>query len=185
MRCEEWPPLNPSQQAAVDRGNRLSTFAIPIARVGVARLAMNSLFCRSGRLSRWLEGASGNGAQHVLGRVRQEIGKMPREVWPIVAAHWSRPAFYAGMRQHVRSVPDSVREMVKAEPIRSIPVLVLTPDKSTPLSEECLRQIGENVRQAIVPQSGHWIHLDQPDRVIDSIRAVVESACAQPVPVLR
>jgi pimeloyl-ACP methyl ester carboxylesterase len=185
MRCEEWPPLNPGQQAAVDRGNRLSTFAIPIARVGVARLAMTSLFCRSGRLSRWLSGASGNGAQHVLGRVRQEIGKMPREVWPIVAAHWSRPAFYAGMRQHVRSVPDSVREMVKAEPIRSIPVLVLTPDKSTPLSEECLRQIGENVRQAIVPQSGHWIHLDQPERVIDSIRAVVESACAQPVPVLR
>jgi pimeloyl-ACP methyl ester carboxylesterase len=135
-------------------------------------------------LSRWLEGASGNGAQHVLGRVRQEIGKMPREVWPIVAAHWSRPAFYAGMRQHVRSVPDSVREMVKAEPIRSIPVLVLTPDKSTPLSEESLRQIGENVQQAIVPQSGHWIHLDQPDRVIDSIRTVVESACGQPVPVL-
>jgi pimeloyl-ACP methyl ester carboxylesterase len=184
MRCEEWPPLNPSQQAAVDRGNRLSTCAIPIARVGLARLAMTSLFCRSGRLSRWLAGASGNGAQHVLGRVRQEIGKMPQEVWPIVAAHWSRPAFYAGLRQHVRSVPDSVREMVAAEPIRSIPVLVLTPDKSIPLSEECLRQIGENVRQAIVPQSGHWIHLDQPDRVIDSIRTVVESACAQPVAVM-
>jgi pimeloyl-ACP methyl ester carboxylesterase len=184
MRCEEWPPLNPNQQAAVDRGNRLSTVAIPIARVGVARLAMTSLFCRSGRLSRWLEGASSNSAQHVLGRVRQEIGKMPREVWPIVAAHWSRPAFYAGMRQHVRSVPDSVREMVAAEPIRSIPVLVLTPDKSTPLSEECLRRIGENVHQAIVPESGHWIHLDQPDRVIDSIRTVVESVCDQPVAVM-
>lgn len=183
MRCEEWPPMNPSKQAEVDRGNRLSTYAIPIARVGLARLAVTSLLRRSGRTSRVLAGAGGDGARHVLGRVREEIGKMPREVWPIVAAHWSRPDFYAGMRHHVKAVPDSVREMQVAEPIRDIPVLVLTPDKSKPLSDNCLRQIGDNVRQVIVPQSGHWIHLDQPDRVIDSLRTVVESVCAEPIAV--
>ncbi|MGO9938751.1 MAG: alpha/beta fold hydrolase [Terracidiphilus sp.] len=181
MRCEEWPPVNPSQQAAVDRGDRLAGIAIPVARLGVARLATTSLLCRSGRMSRWLAGAGGGGAQHVLGRVREEIGKMPREIWPIVAAHWSRPDFYAGMRQHVKAVPDTVREMRNAPPIRDIPILVLTPDKSKPLSDECLRRIGENVRQVIVPQSGHWIHLDQPDRVIDWVRTVVEEACSQPL----
>jgi pimeloyl-ACP methyl ester carboxylesterase len=184
MRCDEWPPVNPSRQAEVDLGNRLSGYAIPIARVGLARLAVTSLLRRSGRMSRVLAGAGGHGARHVLGRVREEIGKMPREVWPVVAAHWSRPDFYAGMRHHVKSVPDSVREMLNAGPIRSIPVLVLTPDKSKPLSDDCLRKIGENVRQVIVSQCGHWIHLDQPDRVIDSVLTVVEAACAQPVAVM-
>jgi len=51
MRCEEWPPLNPSKQSEIDRGRRLSGFAIPIARFGLARLAVTSLLCRSGKIS--------------------------------------------------------------------------------------------------------------------------------------
>ncbi|HEX4284140.1 MAG TPA: alpha/beta hydrolase [Terracidiphilus sp.] len=173
MRCDEWPPVNEAQRGAVKRGIRLSGYAIPIARLGVARLAVTSLLCRSGRVSRWLTEAGGNGAQQVMGRVRSEIGKMPREAWPIVAAHWSRPAFYAGMRAHVRSVPDSVREMLAEKPIRGIPVLVLTPDSSQPLSAHCLEAIGDNVRQVIVPNSAHWVHLDQPQTVINAIREIM------------
>ena len=67
------------------------------------------------------------GGRHVLGRITSEVGKMPREVWPIVAAHWSRPGFYAGMRSHIASIPDTVMEMQDADPIREIPVPVLTP----------------------------------------------------------
>ncbi len=101
---------------------------------------------------------------------------MPREVWPIVAAHWSRPGYYAGMRSHVEAVPDTVREMEHANPIRGIPVLVLTPGKSTPLQDDHLHRIGDNVQQIIAPASAHWIHLDQPDLVIDSIREMVTAA---------
>ena len=32
MRCEEWPPLDPTKQATIDRGLKLSTYAIPIAK---------------------------------------------------------------------------------------------------------------------------------------------------------
>lgn len=183
MRCEEWPPLAPSKQAQVDRGKKLSTFAIPIARFGLARLAVTSFLCRSGWLSRQIAGASGHGARHVFNRVTEEVGKMPREVWPVVAAHWSRPAYYAGMRSHVASVPDTVREMDAAEPIRDISILVLTPEKSTPLSEACLNRIGDNVTQVIAPRSAHWIHLDQPELVVDSIRRAVEEASTEPIAV--
>jgi len=175
MRCEEWPPVDETKRHTVDRGVRLSGIAIPIARVGVARFAVTSLLCRSGRVSRWLTQAGGDGAEHVMGRVREEIGKMPPETWPIVAAHWSRPSFYAGMRAHVEAVPDSVREMLAAEPIGGVPVVVLTPDSSEPLSEEALSRIGENVEQIIVPRSAHWVHLDQPEAVIESIRSLAQS----------
>ena len=101
---------------------------------------------------------------------------MPREVWPIVAAHWSRPGNYTGMRKHVEAVPDTVREMHNAEPIQKIPVLVLTPGKLTPLSEEQIGRIGSSVQQVIASKSAHWIHLDQPELVIDSIWNMVMSA---------
>jgi pimeloyl-ACP methyl ester carboxylesterase len=181
MRCEEWPPLNPGKQSELDRGKRLSRFAIPIARFGLARLAVTSLLCRSGRISGQLAGAVGSGGRHVLGRVTEEVGKMPREVWPIVAAHWSRPAYYVGMRSHVEAVPATVTEMQHAEPIHGIPVLVLTPGKSTPLSDECLSRIGDNVQQIIARASAHWIHLDEPDLVINSIRQMVAAATVEPV----
>lgn len=173
MRCEDWTPLDPTKLALINRGMKLSSYAIPIARLGLARLAVTSLLCRSGRVAERLAGAAGQGGLHVLDRVRGEVGKMPREVWPIVAAHWSRPGYYAGMRSHVAAVPETLAEMRDSEPIRGIPVLVLTPGKASPLSDACLRQIGDNVQQVIAPASAHWIHLDEPDLVIDSITEMV------------
>jgi pimeloyl-ACP methyl ester carboxylesterase len=181
MRCEEWPPLDPSKQSQLDRGTKLSRFAVPIARFGLARLALTSLLCRSGRVSGQLASAAGNGGRHVLSRVTEEVGKMPREVWPIVAAHWSRPSYYAGMRSHVEAVPDTVREMHAAEPIRGIPVTVLTPGKSTPLSKEQLGRIGDNVQQIIAAASAHWIHLDEPGLVVDAIREMAAAVTERPL----
>ena len=183
MRCEEWPPMDPSKQAQLDRGTQLSGYAVPIARFGLARLAVTSLLCRKGKLSTFLAGAAGSGGLHVLGRIKGEVGKMPREVWPIVAAHWSRPGYYVGMSSHVQSVPDTVREMQDADPIRSIPVTLLTPATSTALSDQYLRRIGDNVEQIIALDSAHWIHLDEPDLVIHSIREMVMAATPEAVAV--
>jgi pimeloyl-ACP methyl ester carboxylesterase len=137
---------------------------------------VTSLLCRSGRVAQQLAGAAGNGGRHVLGRVTDEVGKMPKEVWPVVAAHWSRPGYYEGMRSHIEAIPDTVKEMLGAEPIHGIPVLVLTPGKSSPLSDVHLLRIGDNVQQVIAPASAHWIHLDEPNLVIDSIREMVMAA---------
>ena len=87
-----------------------------------------------------------------LARIKTEVGKMPREVWPAVAAHWSRPGFYAGLRSHISAIPDTVEEMHAAEPIRGIPVTVLTPGNSAPLSDDQLRRIGDRVDQVIAPR---------------------------------
>jgi pimeloyl-ACP methyl ester carboxylesterase len=183
MRCEEWPPLNPGKQSQIDLGRRLISYAVPIARCGLARLAVTSLFCRSGRLGGQLAGATGAGGRHVLDRVTHEVGKMPKKLWPVVAAHWSRPGFYTGMRKHIESISDTVNEMCAAEPIREIPVTVLTPAKSAPLTGEHLERIGDRVRQVIASASDHWIHLDEPSLVIDAIHAMVAAATADVVAV--
>lgn len=175
MRCEEWPPLDPAKHSQLSLGKRLTGYAVPIAHCGIARLALTSLFCGSGRLSSKLTSAAGASCRHVIGRIKTEVGKMPREVWPVVVAHWSRPAFYAGVRSYLEAIPASVEEMHTAEPIRGIPILVLTPGRSVPLTEEHLSRIGDRVRQVIAPASEHWIHLDQPDLVIGSIRDMVEA----------
>lgn len=178
MRCEDWPPLNTTKQSQLELGKRLIRYAQPIAVCGLTRLAVTSLFRRTRKkpIAGNLAGATVSGGRHVISRITDEVGKMPREVWPVVAAHWSRPSFYEGMRRHIDSIPDTVKEMEQAEPIHEIPVTVLTPGKATPLSTECLNRIGDNVQQVIAPASEHWIHLDEPDLVIGSIREMVTAA---------
>jgi pimeloyl-ACP methyl ester carboxylesterase len=185
MRCEEWPPLDPSKQAQLDLGKKLIRYAMPIASCGMARLAVNFLVHRKSKLSGQLVSVAVPNGRHVLGRITSEVRKMPREVWPAVASHWSRPAFYAGMRSHLQSIPDTVREMHVAEPIRSIPITVLTPGSAAPLTENHLDHIGENVQQIIASNSAHWIHLDEPSLVIDSIRAIVATVVSETVSISR
>ena len=176
MRLEEWPPLDPAKQAHLDRGVRMSGLGVPFSQVGLARLVVTSLLCGSGKFSDFMAKKTGDGGAHVLGRIKGEVGKMPREVWPVVAAHWSRPGYYRGMGEHVRAVPDTVREMLEAEPIEGIPVTLLTPGESVPVSAAGMDQIGDTVEQVIALDSAHWIHLDQPEMVIEAIRAMVVQA---------
>jgi len=170
MRCEEWPPLNPSRQSQLDLGKRLIRYTLPVVRCGLARLLVTWLFGHPGNLSDQIAGATGANRRHVVGRIKTEVRKMPRKVWPAVAAHWSRPGFYVGLRNHIDAIPSTVREMHAAAPIRGIPVTVLTPGKVVPLSQNQLDHIGDSVRQIIASKSEHWIHLDEPDLVIDAIR---------------
>ena len=179
MRCDQWPPLDPTKQSQLDLGRRLIRFAMPVASCGFARLLVSLLFRRASHVSDQIVGAAGAHKLHVLTRIKTEVGKMPRKVWPAVAAHWSRPGFYAGIRSHIVSIPATVTEMDAVPPIHEIPVTVLTPGNAAPLSQEQLNRIGDSIHQVIARESEHWIHLDEPDLVIDSIRAMVAATVSE------
>jgi pimeloyl-ACP methyl ester carboxylesterase len=160
----------------------MAGFGIPVARFGLARLATTSLLCRSGKLSRAFSRATAkHGGLHVLERITCEVGKMPRAVWPIVAAHWSRPEFYRGLVAHLDAVPASVTEMHGAQSVEGVPVVLLTPGDAKPFSGDDLRRIGPGARQVIARRSGHWIHLDEPELVVDTIRKMWEQTAPKRV----
>lgn len=182
MRTEEWPPVNESQRALLERGIRMAGYGIPVARFGLARLATTSLLCRSGKASRAFSRAAGNAGIHVMQRITCEVGKMPRAVWPIVASHWASPKYYRGLAAHLEAVPATVVEMQTSEGIEGIPVVLLTPISAQPLSGERLRHIGPEVLQIIAEKSGHWVHLDEPELVLETIRGMVEQVSHTQVP---
>ena len=112
------------QRPQLERGSRMA--GAVAARFGLARLATTSLLCRSGRASNVLGRATGKRGLNVLDRICCEVGKMPREVWPVVAAHWSTPRFYRGLAAHLEAVPATVAEMHAADPVEGMPVVLLT-----------------------------------------------------------
>jgi pimeloyl-ACP methyl ester carboxylesterase len=179
MRCEEWPPFNPGMSANLKLGGRLCSVAVPIARLGIARLGLSSLICGTGRVAEKLSRIAGENCRYVLRRITGEVGKLPAEARPELVALWSRPSFYAEMRAYLEAIPEMVTEMRTADPIRDIPVLVLTPGSADPLDGEALRRIGDHVRQVIAQESRHWVHFDEPEFVIRSILEMVHASAAE------
>ena len=176
MRTDEWPPVDKSQQKLLDRGVQLLQWGVPIAYSGLARLTTMAFFCRSGRFTNLFTRATGG--HSVLDRLTSELNKIPPAVWPIVAAHWSNPAFFRGMSAHVQGVPGTVVEMLQATPIVGRPVVLLTPGHPKAISDEDLRKIGPDAKQFIAEKSGHWLHLDEPEIVVEHIREMLAAAQA-------
>jgi pimeloyl-ACP methyl ester carboxylesterase len=152
-------PMTQAQHDSIAQGLRLAAIGRPLAHIGVARLAFH-LLLRPARSSP--TPTTKPGFRLLLNRLATELRKMPPEVWPIVAAHWSRPGFYRGLAAHLHALPT----ITSPPPIDNIPTLVLAPpDTATP--------IAPNTRQIVSPTAGHWIHLDHPDLVLHAIRDLI------------
>jgi len=172
MRPIEWPPFNAAADARIARAQRLTRIGGICARIGLTRLAARSHFCRSARLSGALIRRAGKQGAYLADRLNTEIGKMPAEVRPSIAAHWSAPRFYRGLLAHLRAVSATAVSMYDPEPIRDTPVALLTPAGGEPIANP--DQYGPQSRQIIAQQSLHWIHLDEPGLVIRTILELVD-----------
>jgi len=113
--------------------------------------------------------ASGRGLT-VMKRLAGEVGKMPPEVWPIVAAHWSSPKSFLGMAAHFEGLPESAHELCEAKPLDGIPMIVLSSGRSAAPTPEGW---SSDMRHIVAEESGHWIHLDQPELVVQAVRDLI------------
>ncbi len=177
MRTHEWPPVDPTQHRRVERAMRLTRVGHKFAHLGMARLAARSHLCRSRRFSGFLLRLAGERGTYLAHRLDTEIGKMPSEVRPSIAAQWSSPRFYRGLHAYLSAVPASVAEMHDAEPLGDIPVVVVTPGKAEPVED--LRKFGPQSREVIAEASEHWVHLDDPGLVVETILEMAAMAREQ------
>ena len=101
----------------------------------------------------------------------------------MVQAHWCLPKSFEGMAATLESLPESSAEAAALPVPESIPVTILSAAGSTAeqLAErEALAGRSVRGRHTAALNSGHWIHLDQPELVAEAIREMVARARLQP-----
>jgi len=151
FRPEEWYPLSEDRRRTLARGVRLSRRGAWLARTGVVGWCLRSLLAGS----RWLPkaiGATASGhGMTVVNRLAGEVAKMPRELWPMVAEHWSAPKSFLAMAAQLEALPEAARELCAAPPLEGLPVTTLTAGNGR----------------------GHWIQLDEPGLVVEAVRDLV------------
>jgi pimeloyl-ACP methyl ester carboxylesterase len=142
------------------RGVKLSRRGAWLARAGIVRLALDLLMSGSSTVPKLLAHttAAADGSS-VTSRLTGEVRKLPREVWPMIRAHWSLPKSFLAMADYLESLPASAAS-VKLP--KGIPTILLTPPNANSEVEGAIHRIAAH--------SGHWIQLDEPDLVTAAIR---------------
>jgi pimeloyl-ACP methyl ester carboxylesterase len=162
----EWFPLTESQKLRLARGVKLSRRGAWLARFGVVRFALTMLMSGSRKLPKLLAMLTAGKGAAVTNNLTQEVRKLPKEVWPMVAAQWSLPKSFLGMADYLEALPENAA--AARSPV-DIPAVIITALHGTP------EQLPNAIHRTAF-QTGHWIQLDEPDLVVDAIREIIEFA---------
>jgi pimeloyl-ACP methyl ester carboxylesterase len=166
----EFCPLSEHQRSRLRRAVSLSKRGSFLARAGVVKTCLSLVLGGN----QWIPKlaarlSSGEGGSGLTSRLAGEIGKLPRDLWPAIAWHWSLPKSFEGMAMYLDALPESCREMTGVR-LPDVPIVVISAaqNRSGP-------GVGlpSSARFVTAQHSGHWIQLDEPEVVVDAIRSLL------------
>jgi pimeloyl-ACP methyl ester carboxylesterase len=175
----EWESPTPEQQHMIKVGFRYAWIAALLARLGFVRFCLARVARGSPRVGRAAASAFGVGVSSAAQRIAGEIRKLPAPIVPRVRAFWSQPKNFTSLGQYVAALPVSAAQAAAVSSLDDLPLVVLSGNHhAAPYAEwqRDLMQLSSRGRHLLVSDSGHWIHLDRPELVVEFIREVVELA---------
>lgn len=173
----DWMPLEPAQAWRLAHGVRLALRGALLAKLGVVRLALTLMMSGARRFPKAIAKASSGRAVSAIERLIGEVRKLPGELWPLVQAHWSTPKTFLSMASHFENLPDSVEEYAGESFPPQVPLTVLSAESAhAEAIDEHMADAQKSLvgTHRVVPDSGHWIHLDQPEAVVNAVLDMVE-----------
>jgi pimeloyl-ACP methyl ester carboxylesterase len=175
IRPQEWHPLSAEQRRNLRGGAFLSSWGALLAHFGVVRFTLARLARGSSALPRFIGRTTSTGAGlATMERLVGEVRKMPQELWPAIISHWCHPKSLASMGRHLAELPAGIASVIDAEPLRDVPVIVLTGATSgTKWRPGEITGISTETTHIVAGNSGHWIQLDEPELVVDAVRELV------------
>lgn len=177
LHPEDWCDPSPQQREMLRGGIFLSKLGAILARLGIVRASLMLLSGGSPAVPQRFSRLLGRRAMALLERMVSEVQKLPPEVLPAVQAHWSHPKAFRGMWEHLASMPECSAALASGEDsFGNIPVVVFSAGARDARWREAdgrLASASSNGRHIISPQSGHWVHLDEPRLVVDAIHDVI------------
>jgi pimeloyl-ACP methyl ester carboxylesterase len=175
----EWENPTPEQLRLIKVCSRYASIAAWLARLGLVRLCLARAARGSPRLARVATSAFGVGVASAAQRITGEIRKLTASDLAVVRGLWSQPKNFTSLKRYVEALPVSAVQAGAVTSLGDLPLVVLSGDHhASPYAEwqRDLAQLSSRGRQFVASGSGHWIHLDRPELVIQAIREVVVAA---------
>jgi pimeloyl-ACP methyl ester carboxylesterase len=172
-----WSECSAEDQHRLQVGAQLSRRGAWLAEFGVVRSALAMLLHGGQKLSRYIGRRAAGRASTTLERLTGEVSKLPEELWPVIAAHWSRPHNFRAMADMLSALPAYAGEA--SHPRLPVELTVAILSAATATQGELRERDGWltgllDAEHTVLPETGHWLHLERPEEVAAVVRWCVE-----------
>lgn len=177
---EEWQAPAAAQRWRLRRAVFFTRAAAVLATFGIIRLGLWSLLRRG----------NGNpgpvfGLSTTMHRIAGEVHKLrctaaaagaksadaQLDVVRLLRSRWSEPKFFWTMAGYIQALPRCAREVAGCRMPSGIPVTVISAAQLPP--ERLAEHAALATEHIIARHSGHWVHLDEPELVVEAIRDMI------------
>ena len=181
--ASEWSHPSAERRRQHMGGALFSRIGGTLARLGVVRWCLD-------RFSRGSRGTPvvvtrmfGSAALDLVTRMVGQVMKYPPGLRPVAQAHWSRPAPFFALADHLEHLPESAKEVGACGSLGDVPFVVMTQSNPTPeraAQQDAMACQSTRGRHIIAREGGHWLLLDQPEMVVEAIEWVVARVTRDP-----
>jgi pimeloyl-ACP methyl ester carboxylesterase len=173
----EWAAPDAARRRVARGGRILARVGQCLAACGLMRLLLARLASGAYGVPRATLRSFGPTVTAAVERVVGEVIKLPHERLPEVRAHWSASGSYATMARHFGGLIESSRQALAVRSLGDLPIVAIAGAHLDPAGLERQRELARlstRGRLVVAPRGGHWVHLDDPGFVADTVREVLD-----------
>lgn len=175
----EFHPLTHCLDRQLRRGTLIAQLGADLCEWGLLRFALEAALRHSAKLSRLVSqsmNANRRGSELSV-KLLDELRKLPPSTWGVIKSHWCAPKNLRVLAEYFELMPRLCATPLDNSALRDLPLWVIS-TATTPAVRlgghrrtAALSSLG---RHLFADNSGHWVQLDQPQLLIDTIREAVD-----------
>jgi len=173
---EEWIRPSRVQRWQIGRAVFLCRAGAVVGALGVLRFCLWLLQRGNDAVPRGVLSSFGSAASDTVKRILGELAKFPPRTARLIRERWGHPKFFLVMARYIQSLPVCAAEAAGCDIPSHIPVTVISGAHQPPIrmaEHKAIAQHSECGRHIVADRSAHWVHLDQPELIVEAARAMV------------
>lgn len=182
---EEWIKPDSSQRWQLRRGVWFSRAGTALGGIGVVRFCLWLLLQRgNSAVPRRVLGLFGGKASETGQRIVGELAKLPPETVRLIRERWSHGRFFLTMSRYIQMLPAAAAQASRFQIPAQIPVTVISGahQLTVRLAEHKAIAAHSLCGKHLTAEKGaHWIHLDQPELIVEAFRDMAEKLKAESI----
>ena len=174
---EDWRQPSAGDRERLQRGVALCRRGVLAARLGIASLVARLASAGALDLARSIAAAVSRRTLHRQDeQILAPVTKLPMDVRAVLRWMWTQPRYFEALGSQIEHICSSASETDPQPDYGSRPLVTISATDVSPARlalQEALARRSSRGRHVTAVESGHWIPIDEPQIVVESIREVV------------
>ena len=172
----EWLAPDAERAYRLRRAQFLARIGAALAQVGIPRVLLALLIGGAPAAPQRFSRLFGETVAETLGRLVNEVRKLPPAVYPLMQEFWSQPKCYHAMADHLAALERDGASIAHIGSPPEIPTIVISSGGQPREHIEAQRMLAaasRGGRHVIAARSSHWIQFDEPELVTAAVRELL------------